>query len=81
MNKLILTQIMKNESHVAHRMLNSIKNIVDGVVVIDTGSTDNSVEIVKQWGIDNNIEVNVFERTFDNFENSRNFSIFPGLYG
>ena len=72
--KLILTQIMKNESHVANRMLDSIKPIVDGIVVIDTGSTDDSIEVVKKWGEDNNVETYVFERPFDNFENSRNES-------
>ena len=72
--KLILTQIMKNESHVAHRMLDSIKSIVDGIVVIDTGSTDDSINVVKKWGQDNSIETHVFERPFDNFENSRNES-------
>ena len=73
--KIILTQIMKNESHVAERMLNSIKNFVDGIVVVDTGSTDNSIELVEKWGKDNNIETYVIPRAFDNFENSRNYSI------
>jgi glycosyltransferase involved in cell wall biosynthesis len=72
--KLILTQIMKNEAHVAHRMLNSIKPIIDGIVVIDTGSTDDSINVVKKWGEDNGIETHVIERAFDNFENSRNES-------
>jgi glycosyltransferase involved in cell wall biosynthesis len=72
--KLILTQIMKNESHIAERMLNSILPIVDGVVVVDTGSTDNSIQIVKDWGIKNNIETYVFEMPFDNFCNTRNHS-------
>jgi glycosyltransferase involved in cell wall biosynthesis len=72
--KLILTQIMKNESHVANRMLDSIKSIVDGIVVVDTGSTDNSIEVVKKWGETNGVETYVFERPFDNFENSRNHS-------
>jgi glycosyltransferase involved in cell wall biosynthesis len=72
--KLILTQIMKNEAHVAERMLNSIKSIVDGIVVIDTGSTDDSINVVRSWGEANGIETYVFERPFDNFENSRNYS-------
>lgn len=72
--KLILTQIMKNEAHVAERMLNSIKSIVDGIVVIDTGSTDDSINVVRKWGEANGIETYVFERPFDNFENSRNYS-------
>lgn len=72
--KLILTQIMKNESHVAERMLNSILPIIDGVVVVDTGSTDNSIQIVKDWGKKNGIETHVFEMAFDNFCNTRNHS-------
>jgi glycosyltransferase involved in cell wall biosynthesis len=75
MAKLVLTQIMKNEAHVITRMLNSIKPIVDIVCLIDTGSTDNTIEVVKNWGQENNIETHVFERPFDNFENSRNYSI------
>jgi glycosyltransferase involved in cell wall biosynthesis len=75
MAKLVLTQIMKNEAHVITRMLDSIKSIVDIVCLVDTGSTDNTIEVVKNWGTQNNIETHVFERAFDNFENSRNYSI------
>jgi glycosyltransferase involved in cell wall biosynthesis len=75
MAKLVLTQIMKNEAHVITRMLNSIKPIVDIVCLVDTGSTDNTIEVVKNWGLENNVETHVFERVFDNFENSRNYSI------
>ena len=75
MAKLVLTQIMKNEAHVITRMLNSIKPIVDIVCLVDTGSTDNTIEVVKNWGQENNVETHVFERPFDNFENSRNYSI------
>lgn len=66
---------MKDEAHVLNRMLDSIKPIVDGICMIDTGSTDNSIEVIKKWGKDNNVETHVFEREFDNFENSRNYSI------
>jgi len=75
MAKLVLTQIMKNEAHVITRMLNSIKPVVDIVCLVDTGSTDNTIEVVKNWGQENGIETHVFERPFDNFENSRNYSI------
>lgn len=75
MAKLVLTQIMKNEAHVITRMLDSIKSIVDIVCLVDTGSTDNTIEVVKNWGTQNNVETHVFERPFDNFENSRNYSI------
>ena len=75
MARLVLTQIMKNEAHVITRMLNSIRPIVDIICLVDTGSTDNSIEVVKNWGEQNKIETHVFERPFDNFENSRNYSI------
>ncbi len=45
MVKLILTQIVKDEAHVIERMLNSIKTIVDGICIVDTGSTDNTIDI------------------------------------
>ncbi len=70
--KLGLSQIMKNEAHVAERMLNSIKPIIDAVFLVDTGSTDNTIEICKSWGEKNNIPVFIEERPFDNFENCRN---------
>lgn len=72
--KLVLTQIMKNESHVAKRMLDSIKGFADAICIVDTGSTDDSIEVVKKWGEDNGVETHVFEREFDDFEKSRNFS-------
>ena len=62
--KLVLTQIMKNETHVAKRMLDSVKPIVDALCIVDTGSTDNSIEFVKNWGLENGIETFVFEKPF-----------------
>lgn len=70
--KLGLSQILKNEAHVVERMFNSIKSIVDAIFLVDTGSTDNTIEVCKKWGEDNNIPVFIKERPFDNFENSRN---------
>ena len=70
--KLGLSQIMKNEAHVAERMLNSIKPIIDAVFLVDTGSTDNTIEVCKAWGEKNNIPVFIKEKPFDNFESCRN---------
>ena len=73
--KIVLTQIMKNESHVLTRMLDSIKGFADAICMVDTGSIDDSIQILEDWGKKNDVEVHVFKRDFDNFENSRNFSI------
>lgn len=75
MSKLALNFICKNESHVIGKMLNSAKDIIDLIVVNDTGSTDGTQDIIKKFGEENNIPTYVFERQFDNFENSRNHAM------
>jgi len=75
MGKLALNFICKDEAHVIDRMLESAKNVVDLIVVNDTGSTDGTQDKIKQFGEKNNIPTYVFERQFDNFENSRNHAM------
>jgi glycosyltransferase involved in cell wall biosynthesis len=36
-------------------MLNSVKTITDLIVVNDTGSTDGTQELIKKFGLENNI--------------------------
>ena len=75
MPKLALNFICKDESHCILSMLNSVKTITDLIVCNDTGSTDGTQEVIKNFGIENNIPTFVFERQFDNFENSRNHAM------
>lgn len=42
--------IVKNEEKVLARSLNSVKNYVDEIIVVDTGSTDKTKEIAKDLG-------------------------------
>ena len=75
MPKLALNFICKDESHVIERMLNSSSGILDLIVAVDTGSTDNTIELINKYGADNNIPTYVFERPFDTFDKSRNFAM------
>lgn len=48
--KLSLCTIVKNEETSLPRVLDSVKTLVDEMVIIDTGSTDRTVEIAKGYG-------------------------------
>lgn len=41
--------MVRNESRILERCLTSVKNVVDGFCIHDTGSTDNTIEIAKNF--------------------------------
>jgi glycosyltransferase involved in cell wall biosynthesis len=49
MKTISLCMIVKNESHVIERCLNSVKPLLDYVLIVDTGSTDNTIEVIYNW--------------------------------
>lgn len=71
MSKLIsLCMIVKNESAVLKRCLDSIKTLVDEMIIIDTGSTDNTKTIASKF------TNNVHDLEWENdFSKARNESI------
>jgi hypothetical protein len=75
MGKLALNFICKDESPVIEKMLESAKGIIDLIVVNDTGSTDGTQQIIKNFGEKYGIPTYVFERPFDDFEKSRNHAM------
>ncbi|GAB1538546.1 glycosyltransferase [Scytonema sp. NUACC21] len=48
--KLSLCTIVKNEEATLPKCLGSVRNVVDEMVVLDTGSTDSTPEIAKKFG-------------------------------
>ncbi|MEE9605115.1 MAG: tetratricopeptide repeat protein, partial [Candidatus Scalindua sp.] len=65
-----LCMIVKNEEANLTRCLNSVKDIVDEIIIVDTGSTDRTVEIAKSFG------ARVFNHPWEgNFSKARNYSL------
>lgn len=62
--------LTKNNESTIHNCLGALKNAVDEIVVVDTGSTDKTIDIVKSFGID----VHRFEWV-DDFSKARNFAL------
>jgi len=64
-----LNMIVKNESHVIRRCLDSVRPIVDSWVIVDTGSADGTQEIVRNWYAD--IPGELHERPWRDFGSNR----------
>lgn len=67
--EISLCMIVKNESDVIKRCLESVKDVVDEMIVVDTGSTDNTIEEAKSVGA----KIYNFD-WIDDFSAARNYS-------
>lgn len=62
--------IVKNEEGLLPSCLNSIKNVVDEMIIVDTGSTDNTIPIAKKFG------AKIYHHPWnDSFSEARNHSL------
>ena len=50
MTKLSLCMIVKNEQATLSKCLESVQDVVDEMVILDTGSTDQTIEIAQKFG-------------------------------
>lgn len=69
MKEISLCMIIKNEEQTIARCLDSVKDLVDEIIIVDTGSTDKSKEIVSKY----TDKIYDFEWVED-FAKARNFS-------
>ena len=67
--------IVKNESKIITRLLDSLANIIDCYCICDTGSTDNTRQIITEYFDSRNIPGTVIFEPFKNFEHNRTFSL------
>jgi len=67
--------IVKNEAHVIARCLDSVKRLLDYVLIVDTGSDDDTVEVINRWLFDNNMSGQVVVEPWKNFAYNRSFAL------
>jgi tetratricopeptide (TPR) repeat protein len=75
MTSIVLNMIVKNESCIIERLLESVSNIIDSYCICDTGSTDNTSEIITKFFKEKNIPGKIVYEPFKNFEYNRNFAL------
>ena len=66
MNKISLVMITKNEEKNLAKSLDSVKDLVSEIVILDSGSTDSTIKIAEKYG------AKIYSRKFDDFCTQKN---------
>ena len=70
MNNIDLCMIVKNEEKYLRECLTNVKDLVENIIIVDTGSTDNTIKIAEEFN------AKIYNYTWINdFSAARNFSI------
>ena len=75
MNTLCLCMIVKNESKILKRCLDSIYKYIDYWIISDTGSTDGTQELIKNYFDKKNIKGELYNDKWVNFGHNRSINI------
>ncbi len=68
---ICLNMIVKNETAVLERMLGSVREAIDYFVIVDTGSTDGTPELIRRLATDFGLPGEVHSRPWVNFGHNR----------
>ena len=72
---IAVLMMVKNEKKRLHISLESVIGFADSLVIFDTGSTDNTIEICQEFSKKHNIPLRLKQGGFVNFSVSRNESL------
>jgi len=72
---ICLNMIVKNENQIITRLFDSILPIINTYCICDTGSTDNTLDIIKDYFETHNIPGKIIKEPFKNFEYNRTYSL------
>jgi tetratricopeptide (TPR) repeat protein len=72
---LCLNMIVKNESKIITRLFDSLLSLIDCFCICDTGSTDNTIDLISEYFKEKNIPGKIVQEPFKNFCYNRNFAL------
>jgi tetratricopeptide (TPR) repeat protein len=73
--RVCLNMIVKNESKIITRLLDSVAPIIDSYCICDTGSTDDTIQLVEQYFSDRKIPGKIVQEPFRDFGYNRTFAL------
>lgn len=74
-NRICLNMIVKNESRIIRRLLESCVDLLDFYCICDTGSTDNTIELIETFFREKGIPGKVIQEPFRDFGYNRSFAL------
>jgi glycosyltransferase involved in cell wall biosynthesis len=75
MPRLCLNMIVKNEAARITRALDSVTPFIDSYVIVDTGSTDGTEEVIKNYFLDHKIAGFIGKSAFNDWSQARNAAL------
>ena len=72
--KIVLIGIVKNEEKIIKRCITSARNIVDAICITDTGSIDNTINIIERYADAFGIAYKTYRNQWKNFGYNRSLS-------
>ena len=72
---LCLNMIVKNETRVITRLLESVVPIIDTYCICDTGSTDDTIDVITNFFKDKGIKGKIVQEPFKDFAYNRSFAL------
>lgn len=73
--RLCLNMIIRNESAIISRCLESVVGHVDCYVIVDTGSSDTTMDIIRSWAAKHGIEGELHQCEWSDFSTCRNAAL------
>ena len=73
--RLCLNMIVKDEAHIIEETLNNIKDYISYWIISDTGSTDNTKEVIQNFFSRHNIPGHLFQEKWKDFGTNRTLAL------
>ena len=72
---ICLNMIVKNESKILTRMFDAVYEVIDCYCICDTGSTDNTEQVITEYFLEKGIPGKIIHEPFKNFAHNRNVAL------